>query len=172
VNLLELHVLSALRRDQNVEMRKIRRAIEWLQAHMKSRHPLIDEEMQTDGTDVFVGKYGELINASRSGQLAMKALLQAHLKRIDRDRHGVANSIVRATGHCRVARADRRDLRFMKQSAAKARRPDRLSFYVDECLGKRVPLALASEGYDIKPWFDHFPGVDDEEWLPQIGERR
>ena len=90
VNLLELHVISALRRDHNLQMSKIRRAIEYLEAKLKSDHPLIDEEMETDGTDIFVTKYGSLINASRSGQLAMKALLEAHLRRIERDRHGVA----------------------------------------------------------------------------------
>lgn len=90
VNLLELHVISALRRDHKVEMRKIRRAMEYLEVQLKSAHPLIDEEMETDGTDIFVTKYGSLINASRDGQLAMKALLLAHLKRIERDERGVA----------------------------------------------------------------------------------
>ena len=46
--------------------------------------------METDGTSIFVHKLGSLINASQHGQLAMKALLQAHLKRIDRDRQGTA----------------------------------------------------------------------------------
>ena len=90
INLLELHVISALRRDHHVQMPKIRRAIEYLQRELKSPHPLIDEEMETDGTDIFISKYGSLINASRHGQLAMKALLQAHLKRIERNQHGVA----------------------------------------------------------------------------------
>jgi len=90
VNLLELHVISALRRAHKVQMVKIRRAIEYLEAALRSPHPLIAEEMGTDGTDIFVTKYGSLINASRDGQLAMKALLQAHLKRIERDEHGVA----------------------------------------------------------------------------------
>src|SRR5713226_2408572 len=35
-NLIELHVLGALRRDYNVEMKKIRRAIEYLQQKLKS----------------------------------------------------------------------------------------------------------------------------------------
>lgn len=90
INLVELHVISALRRDHHVQMPKIRRAIDYLGRQMQSAHPLIEEEMETDGTDVFVSKYGSLINASRDGQLAMKALLQAHLQRIDWDEHGVA----------------------------------------------------------------------------------
>ena len=46
--------------------------------------------METEGTDILVDKLGSLINASKSGQLAMRALLHAHLERIDRDTHGVA----------------------------------------------------------------------------------
>lgn len=90
VNLLELHVISALRRDHKVQMGKIRRAIAYIERQFQSAHPLVDEDMETDGTDVFASQYGALINASRDGQLAMKALLQAHLKRIERDRRGIA----------------------------------------------------------------------------------
>jgi uncharacterized protein (DUF433 family) len=90
VNLLELHVLGALRRDHHVEMRNIRRAIEYLNKKLPSPHPLVDLDVETDGTDIFVTKYGSLINASRDGQLAMKVLLEAHLRRIERDARGVA----------------------------------------------------------------------------------
>src|SRR2546428_12799003 len=83
-NLLELHVISALRRDHHVQMQKIRRAIEYLQAKLNSPHPLIDEEMETDGTDIFVSKYGSPINASRDGKLASKERLPAPLKRMQR----------------------------------------------------------------------------------------
>jgi uncharacterized protein (DUF433 family) len=89
-NLVELHVLSALRQEHNVRMPKIRRAIEYLKEQLNSPRPLLDEDMETNGLDIFVNKFGSLINASAHGQLAMKALLHAHLKRIDRDSHGIA----------------------------------------------------------------------------------
>lgn len=88
-NLIELHVLGALRREHNVEMRKIRRAIDYLQRKLASPRPLLEKVMETDGTDVFVTELGSLINASQDGQLAMKVLLQAHLKRIERDSRGL-----------------------------------------------------------------------------------
>lgn len=88
-NLIELHVLGALRREHNVEMQKIRRAVEYLQEKLNSPRPLLEKVMETDGTDVFVTELGHLINASQHGQLAMKILLQAHLKRIERDGHGL-----------------------------------------------------------------------------------
>lgn len=71
-------------------MPNIRAAIDYLKGRLGSDRPLINEEMVTDGTDIFVSKLGSLINASQHGQLAMKAVLQEYLKRVDRDAHGVA----------------------------------------------------------------------------------
>lgn len=47
--------------------------------------------------------------------------------------------------------------------------PSPITFYVDECLGKFVPVEIIAAGYDVRPWFEHFPGVSDVEWLPEIG---
>lgn len=92
-NLIELHVLSALRREHQVQMPKIRSAVDYLKKELRSARPLIDEEMETDGTNIFVTKLGSLINVSQNGQLAMKALLQAHLMRIERDSEGLAKRL-------------------------------------------------------------------------------
>jgi uncharacterized protein (DUF433 family) len=45
--------------------------------------PLIVQSFQTDGLDLFVERYGELINTSREGQRAMKEILGIYLKRIE-----------------------------------------------------------------------------------------
>jgi uncharacterized protein (DUF433 family) len=90
VNLLELHVLGAIRREHHVDMRNVRAAIAFLKDRFGSEHPLIDEEMDTDGKHLFVRKYGSLINISKQGQGAMEALLDAHLKRIERNERGLA----------------------------------------------------------------------------------
>lgn len=89
-HLLELHVLAALRREHGVTMKSARDAREWLQQKWGSPHPLIDEVMETDGKHVFVRKLGDLINASRAGQLAIEDMISARLKRIARDSHGLA----------------------------------------------------------------------------------
>jgi hypothetical protein len=34
-----------------------------------------------------------------------------------------------------------------------------------------VPDELAAAGYEVRPWYEHFAGRDDVEWLPAIGER-
>ena len=87
---MEVHVLDALRRDHHVPLDKIRVALDYLQRHFGSKHPLADERFATDGLDLFVQKYGQLINASRDGQLGMKEILEAYLKRVERDPKGVA----------------------------------------------------------------------------------
>jgi uncharacterized protein (DUF433 family) len=90
VNLLELHVLGAIRRQHQVDMRHVRAAIEFLKDRFGSEHPLIEHDMDTDGKHLFIKKYGALINASKQGQGAMEELLDAHLQRIDRNEEGLA----------------------------------------------------------------------------------
>ncbi len=92
-NLVELHVLAAIRRKHRVAMPKVRTAIRYLMESAPSgtdqRHPLISYEMATDGLDLFIERYGRLINISQSGQLAMRELIETALHRIDRDSHKV-----------------------------------------------------------------------------------
>lgn len=90
VNVLELHVLNALRRQHHVQLPAIRSAIEWSAREFKTEYPLADLNIETNGVTVFVEHYGKLIDASRQGQYAMHRLLDLHLARIDRDPHGVA----------------------------------------------------------------------------------
>lgn len=90
INLLELHVLGAIRREHQVDMKHVRSALDFLQRQFRSEHPLIAEAMETNGKHLFVRKYGALINASEHGQVAMETVLHAHLKRIERDEQGLA----------------------------------------------------------------------------------
>ena len=89
-NLVELHVLSAVRREHLLRLDAVRKAIGYLQQHLAVDHPLADQQMVTDGTDLFVERYGMLINASREGQVAMRAVLADYLTRIERDASGLA----------------------------------------------------------------------------------
>ena len=53
-NLTEAHVLDALRRQYQVELPQIRRAVSYLREHFRSPHPLVHHEMLTDGKHLFV----------------------------------------------------------------------------------------------------------------------
>lgn len=89
VNLVEVHILDAVRRDHRIPLHKVRRAVDYLKESFSSEHPLADHKLETDGLDLFVEKYGHLINISQKGQLALRKLLEAHLQRLDRDTTGV-----------------------------------------------------------------------------------
>ena len=90
LNLIEAHVLDAIRREHQIPLDKVRIAIDYLRKEFGSDHPLADHRLETDGLDLFVHKYGQLINITRSGQTAMKEVLHAYLRRIERDPSGVA----------------------------------------------------------------------------------
>jgi uncharacterized protein (DUF433 family) len=89
LNLVEVHVLDAIRREHQIPLDKVRIAIEYLRNQLGSKHPLADHRFETDGLDLFVQEWGRLINVTRSGQMAMREVLQAHLQRIDRDPSGL-----------------------------------------------------------------------------------
>ena len=99
VNMLELHVLGGIRREHRVHMRHIRSALRFLGRKFHNAHPLVEEAMQTDGKHLFVRKFGQLINASQEGQGAMEAILEAHLRRIERDQQGLAIRLFPFTRH-------------------------------------------------------------------------
>jgi uncharacterized protein (DUF433 family) len=88
LNVVEAHVLSAVRRQYRVSMPKVREALTFLETHFPSQHPLADQLFVTDGVDLFLDTCGPLINITKDGQLAMRALLHIYLSRIERDATG------------------------------------------------------------------------------------
>lgn len=90
MNLVEAHVLDAIRREHHISLAKVRTALNYLNRRFPSKHPLADQNFETDGSNLFIQKYGQLINLSQEGQLAMRSMLEAHLRRIERDASGQA----------------------------------------------------------------------------------
>jgi len=89
-NLVEAFVLGSLRRKYKIDLHKIRTAIASLEREFGSRHPLAEHRFETDGIDIFVEKYGQLINVGRDGQLGMRDVLQSYLTRVEHDPAGKA----------------------------------------------------------------------------------
>ena len=89
-NLVEAHVLSSIRQFHQVDLFRVRRAIDFVEKKLGTRHPLAQQAFLTDGQDLFIHELGELIVASAGGQKAMGEVLDAHLRRIERDERGVA----------------------------------------------------------------------------------
>lgn len=90
-NLIEVHVLRAIRKDHKIQLDKVRTALDYISEHSQNPRPLLaHESFRTDGIDLFIERYGSLINASKSGQLELKNALNQHLDRIEPDDRGLA----------------------------------------------------------------------------------
>ena len=89
LNLVELHLLAAIRREHAVSMPNVRSAIGYLKKQYNTQHPLLAKELETDGLDIFIRNYGQLINISQDGQTAMRQVMEAALKRIERDDNNI-----------------------------------------------------------------------------------
>jgi hypothetical protein len=63
INLVEAFVLSGIRREHEIPLPKVRRAVDYLRRTFNSKRPLADEQFETDGIDLFVEKMGALIGA-------------------------------------------------------------------------------------------------------------
>jgi hypothetical protein len=75
INLTEIHVLDAIRRQHRIPLPKVRSALDFLQRHFPCPHPLVQEKFETDGMDLFTEKYGHLLKISQQGQLAIRELI-------------------------------------------------------------------------------------------------
>jgi len=82
-NLVEAHVLRALRTAHGTPVHAIRKALDYGETSLGINRLLLSRELYTDKRELFLDHYGQLINLSRSGQLAMRAMLEVHLSRIE-----------------------------------------------------------------------------------------
>ncbi len=84
-NLVEAHVLRSLRSEHGVAVHELRRAIRYAERTLNIERLLLNKAIRTHAGQVFLDEYGKLINLTASGQLAMRKLLEAHLKRVEWD---------------------------------------------------------------------------------------
>ncbi|MBI5487050.1 MAG: DUF433 domain-containing protein [Deltaproteobacteria bacterium] len=93
LNLVEAHVLAAIRRSHEIPLDKVRRALDFVERHCCTPNPLANAGFETDGLDLFIEHYGRLVNASSDGQIAMRQMLETHLRRVERDATGLATRL-------------------------------------------------------------------------------
>lgn len=84
-NLIEAHVLRSLRVEHGVRIKEVRSALRYAEKSLRIERLLLRKDLRTHAGEVFLEKYGELLNLSASGQLAMRRLLEEHLKRVEWD---------------------------------------------------------------------------------------
>jgi len=90
MNLLECHMLAAMRSLYDLRLPKIRRAVGLLTKTSGFRHPLIEQPLYTNRVDLLIKEIDKLVNLSRGGQLAIPEMLAVHLERVEYDK-GIFN---------------------------------------------------------------------------------
>lgn len=90
INLLEAHILDAVRYKDKIPLDNVRDAMVHLREKYGSEHPLVEYAFEHDGVDLFIREAADIVNVSKQGQLAIKELVVAYLKRIARDPKGSA----------------------------------------------------------------------------------
>jgi uncharacterized protein (DUF433 family) len=90
MNLLECHMLSAMKENYDLRIPKIRKAIASLNRRLHYRHALIEAPLFTNRVDVILREIDDrYVNLSgKEGQLVMPELLM-HFERIVRDENGL-----------------------------------------------------------------------------------
>lgn len=84
-NLIEAHVLRSLRTEHGVSLKDVRQAIGHAEKVLGIKSLLLSKELRTQGGDLLLERYGELIELSASRQLAMRRLFQEHVARVEWD---------------------------------------------------------------------------------------
>jgi uncharacterized protein (DUF433 family) len=88
-NLVEAHVLRALRTEHGVPMQHVRKALEFAENRCGIERLLISDQLRASPGEMFLKEYGRLLSLSRSGQLAMEKVLGIFLRRLSRDLDGI-----------------------------------------------------------------------------------
>jgi len=85
-NMIEAHVLRSLRTEHGVSIKDVRTALGFAEKSLGIDRLLLRPELRGEKGRVFLDRYGELIDLSASGQLAMRRLFEEHLQRVEWDR--------------------------------------------------------------------------------------
>jgi uncharacterized protein (DUF433 family) len=136
LNLVEAHVLAAIRRVHGVPLPKVRSALAFVSDRLGIDRPLADAQFQTDGIHLFVEQLDRLLNVSESGQLEMAEFLRAHLRRIERDPSGVPIKLYPFTRKSIVG-----------EPPAPVEIDPRVSFGRPVLRGKAVPTAILADRF-------------------------
>ena len=92
-NLLEAHVLKALRRKHEFSMQSLRKMLPAAAGLLQSARPLLDARFSTDGLSLFLEMDEALINLSKSNQTAIREFVSLYTERIERDSKGFPNRL-------------------------------------------------------------------------------
>lgn len=138
LNLVEAHVLTAIRRSHGIPLPRIRESLAFVSRKLAIARPLAAAKFQTNGVDLFVEELGNLVNVARDGQVEMAQLMHAHLRRIKRDDHGVPIKLYPFT---------RRDQATREDAPAPVEMDPRIAFGRPVLVGRAVPTAVLADRF-------------------------
>ena len=136
LNLVEAHVLAAIRRRHGIPLPKVRQALNYTSNALGINRPLVNARFQTDGFDLFIEQLGSLVNVSQDGQLEMRSILETYLKRIKRDPSGVPIKLFPFTRRSEI-----------DDSPAPIEMDPRIAFGRPVLVGKGVPTAVLADRF-------------------------
>ncbi|HUG40691.1 MAG TPA: DUF433 domain-containing protein [Longimicrobiales bacterium] len=83
LNLIEAHVLRALRQRHAVRLESIRQAIAIAEREHGIERLLVDPRLKTSAGKLFLDRYYDLVELTPSQQFAMRVVLERYLERIE-----------------------------------------------------------------------------------------
>lgn len=92
VNLVEAHILYGLRSNRELSIPDLRTAIGYAEERHGISHLLAHRDVRASPGNLFLARYGELVNLTKAGQLGMKEILHAYLRRLTYGQGGLARS--------------------------------------------------------------------------------
>lgn len=78
-NLVEIHVLRAIRKHHKIQRDKLRIALDYINEQFQVLHPLASEQFRTDGVNLLIERYSSLINAPEYWRIEMFNAFNVHL---------------------------------------------------------------------------------------------
>jgi uncharacterized protein (DUF433 family) len=86
-NLIELAALRALRTEHEFKLSAVREALDYARKQLNVSDLLASRALYAKPGQLFLERYGSLINLNRAGQLGIKAVLDGLLQRIEWDKN-------------------------------------------------------------------------------------
>lgn len=141
VNLVEAHVLAAMRRTLGLNMPKVRLAIRNVARELGIERPLAHAKFRTDGVDLFVEGLGGVKLASGDFRQTLLTDIGAFLKRVEWDAHDLARKLFPFPRHIDLA-----EIRDGDPPRLIAIDP-RIQFGQPVLAGTRIPTATIAERF-------------------------
>ncbi|MDB9460268.1 DUF433 domain-containing protein [Dolichospermum circinale] len=89
-NLVEIHVLRAIRKHHQMQRDKVRIALDYIEEKFQVLHPLASEKFSINGVDLLIERYASLLNVSEDWRIDLKSSFNTHFQRIEFDKNGFA----------------------------------------------------------------------------------